>query len=490
MRFPRILPSLLIGAALTGCTDLELTNPNQPSTDTFWQTSDQAISGVNATYNSLLNNGTFGRWYVFAHDLRSDIGRVASPWPELSAFSKFQFPAGYDFEVNREIWQHTYQGIFRANQVIARVPDIEMDPALRDRVVGEAKFIRALLYYNLVTLYENVPLIVEPADPGERPATASPDEIWAQIEQDLTDAMAALPPSYTGNDVGRATSGAAASLLGKAHLQQRDWAAASGVLDDVIASNVYDLMPNYADNFTDQFENNVESVFEVQFGDRSFLSQGMRGLNIARMIGPCGPSYCDGRPTRWYFDEFMLSRTVTNAVDPRLDATMYYPGGPLVYNRTYADRYSGTPENGEIFFKKYGEYYLGLTDQDWDAGINFRVIRFSDVLLMHAEALNEQGQTQAAYPFINRVRQRVNLPALPAGLSQDAMRDAILRERMFEFGLEGQRFNDLARHNLLSTALAARDPEFATFVPNKSELLPIPQTERDLNPNVSQNPGW
>jgi hypothetical protein len=302
--------------------------------------------------------------------------------------------------------------------------------------------------------------------------------------------MAVLPPSYTGNDVGRATSGAAASLLGKAHLQQRDWAAASGVLDDVIASNVYDLIPNYADNFTDQLENNVESVFEVQFGDRSFLSQGMRGLNIARMIGPCGPSYCDGRPTRWYFDEFVQSRTVTNAVDPRLDATMYYPGGPLVYNRTYADRYVNTPENGEIFFKKYGEYYLGLTDQDWDAGINFRVIRFSDVLLMHAEALNEQGQTQAAYPFINRVRQRVNLPALPAGLSQDAMRDSILRERMFEFGLEGQRFNDLARHNLLTTALAARDPEFATFVPNKSELLPIPQTERDLNPNVSQNPGW
>jgi len=147
-------------------------------------------------------------------------------------------------------------------------------------------------------------------------------------------------------------------------------------------------------------------------------------------------------------------------------------------------------EDTLIFFKKYGEYYLGLPDQDWDAGINFRVIRYADVLLMEAEALNELGRTAEAYPFVGRVRARVTMPPLPAGLTQAEMRDRILRERMFELGLEGQRWADLARHDLLTPALQANDAEFDFFVAGKSELLPIPQSERDLNPNVKQNPGW
>jgi hypothetical protein len=494
MRF-RILPALALGAAVAGCADLDLTNPNAPSTSTFWRTGDQALSGLNATYNALLNNGTYGRWYIFANDLRSDIGRAMNFWPELGAFARTEFPSGYDFEINREIWQHHYEGIFRANQVIANVPNIQgMDVARRDRYVAEAKFIRALLYYNLVTLYENVPLVLTVPTPGDRPATAEPAAIWAQIEKDLTEARPGLPLSYSGGDVGRATRGAAGALLGKARLQQRKWADAATVLQEVISSGQYDLVPNYAENFTALNENNRESVFEVQFGERALLSQGVRGLNIARMVGPCGPSYCDGRPTRWYFDQFQTSRTTTGAVDPRLDATLYYPGGPLVYNRTYESRYpAGSPDAGEIFFKKYGEYYLGLTDQDWDAAINFRVIRYADVLLMRAEALNEaSGPSAEAIGLVNRVRTRVNLPALTSAqtATREAFRDAILRERMFEFGLEGQRWNDLKRHNLLSPALASRDPEFSAFVIGKSERLPIPQTERDLNPNVKQNPGW
>ena len=239
-------------------------------------------------------------------------------------------------------------------------------------------------------------------------------------------------------------------------------------------------------------ENNAESVFEVQFGGRPLLAQGVRGLNIARMVGPCGPTWCDGRPTRWYFDQFQTSRQPDGDVDPRLDATIYYRGGPPVYSRPFETRYPvGHEHENEIFFKKYGEYYLGTNadDQDWDAEINFRVIRYADVLLMQAEALNEQSLAGAA-GLVNQVRQRVGLANLPNGLSQPDMREAILRERMFEFGLEAQRFNDLRRHNLLTPALSARDPEFNSFVAGKSERLPIPQTERDLNPNVAQNPNW
>jgi hypothetical protein len=489
MNLRRLLPSALLGATLVGCVNLDVTDPNEPSTDTFWRTAGDARAGVNAVYNALQNNGTYGRWLVFATDLRSDLGMIQSPWTDLSNFTKFTFTS-YDFEVNRELWQHHYQAIFRANQVIARVPGIAMDAGLRDRIVAEAKFIRALMYFNLVTLYGNVPLVTTPPDPTDRPATVGPPELWAQIEQDLTEARAVLPQSYSGADVGRATWGAATALLGKAHLQQREWSEAEAALGEVIGSGLYDLMPNYADNFTDRFENNIESVFEVQFGDRSFLSAGTRGLNISRMVGPCGPSYCDGRPTRWYVEQFRQDTTVGGQADPRLDLTVYYnkPGGMDVYGTPFATRY--VADTSQLFFKKYGEYYLGLADQDWDAAINFRVIRYADVLLMEAEALNELVRTAEAYPLVDSVRARVSLVPLPAGLTQDQMRQRILRERMFELGLEGQRWADLQRHGLITPALQATDAEFQFFVAGKSELLPIPQSERDLNPNVRQNPGW
>jgi hypothetical protein len=309
------LSSLLLAAATAACADLNLTDPNRPTTDTFWRTAADAIAGVNAAYNGLQNNGTYGRWLVFATDLRSDIGMIQSPWTDLSNFTKFTFTS-YDFEVNREIWQHHYQTIFRANQVIARVPDIPMDPALRDRIVGEAKFIRALLYYNLVVLYGNVPLITTPPEPTDRPATVGPTELWAQIEQDLTEARAVLPRSYSGADVGRATWGAATALLGKAHLQQREWSEAAAALQAVIDSGPYDLMPNYADNFTDRFENNVESVFEVQFGDRSFLSAGDARAQHRAHGGAVRPELL-----RWPADALVLPGVPAGYDDRR-------PGGP------------------------------------------------------------------------------------------------------------------------------------------------------------------
>src|SRR5438874_5935318 len=229
MRLRRPFTCLLLGAIFAGCVNLDLTDPNEPSSDTFWQTPAQAVAGVNAVYNALENNGTYGRWLVFATDLRSDIGMILRPWTDLSNFTKFTFTS-YDFEVNQALWQHHYEAIFRANQVIARVPAIPMDATLRDRIVGEAKFIRALMYLNLVTLYGNVPLITTPPQPTDRPATVGPPQLWTQIEQDLTEARAALPQAYSGSDVGRATWGAATALLGKAHLQQHEWTEAEAAL--------------------------------------------------------------------------------------------------------------------------------------------------------------------------------------------------------------------------------------------------------------------
>jgi hypothetical protein len=311
-----------------------------------------------------------------------------------------------------------------------------------------------------------------------------------------------LPPPgvYTGADIGRATKGAALAMLGKAQLQQRKWATAATTLSQVTAMP-YNLIPNYADNFTDKFENNVESVFEVQFGDESQLSSGVTGQNIPRMIGACrtangvtpqpswvDPSYCDGQPTRWYFNQFFPDTTNRLVFDPRIDATLFWnkPGGEDVYGTQFTARYG--PTSNDVWWKKWSEYYV-IENQNWDNPINYRVIRFADVLLMQAEALNESGQTAAAVPLVQRVRTRAGAGTVPAGMSQAQMRDYILHERLVELGLEQSRWLDMARHDLLTAARAPDDPQFTNF-PAFKTLMPIPQNEIDLNPNLHQNPGW
>jgi hypothetical protein len=502
--------ALVAGGALGGCADLDVTNPNQRSSQTFWKSSDDAIRGVTAVYNALELLGVFGRWQAFANDIRSDIGTAQmSPWGDLANFNRFEL-SDYNFEVNRHIWVHNYELISRANLVTANAPSIDMDPGLRARLVGEAKFLRALAYFNLVTLYENIPLVTEPQLPESRPGTATPAQTWAQIEQDLADAAAALPASYPAGEVGRATRGAALAMLGKARLQQRKWPEASQALAQVISSGQYALLPNYADNFREETElRQNESIFEVGAADMwpTFV-----GISFPKMIGPCyrpgppmqdyNPTFCDGRPTRWYFDQFFASRQTNGDVDPRLDVTILYNdparASEMVYNATRGSYFADNPtttvrEDTMIFFRKYGEHNI-RADQRWDNPINYRVLRYADVLLMQAEALNEQGGANVAQAlvYLNQVRARANLPAI-AGVSGTALRDLILRERMFELGLESSRWNDLRRHDLTTSALAelrTHDPDFSRFIVGKSERLPIPTTELNLNPNVTQNPGW
>jgi len=493
MKLNRFVPGLLLAALLAGCADLDLTNPNAKTTDTFWKTDADAIAGVNAAYRALQENGTYGRWLAFAYDLRSDIGMSRSPWGDLANFTKSVL-GDYNFEVNREIWQHHYRAIFRANQVIDNVPNSNIDAAIKTRVVGEAKFIRALMYFNLINLYGNVPLITASSQPDLRPAAVAPDVAWAQVETDLKDAQNALPVSYTGADLGRATKGAATALLGRAYMMQKKWAEAATQLGTVVSSGTYTLLPNYADNFVAANDNNQESIFEVQFAGPQLLSAGTRGQNILKMIGPCGVGFCDGEPTQWFYTQFLTETTTSGGVDPRLDATLFYnkPGGMDVYGIPFATRYAS--RINDKFWKKGGEYYKVPDYQDWDNEINIKVMRLGGIKLLYAEALNETGQTSQAATQVNEVRARVSLAALPTGLNQAQMRDRIEHEELLELGLEQERFLFLKRQGWLTDAtriatLLTHDPDFSFFNPNKA-LLPIPQSERDLNPNVPQNPGW
>ena len=505
MRLRALLPALALGAATLGCrADTYLTNPSTPTVATFWKSANDASAGVTAAYNMLNQSGTFLRWFTFSYDVRSDEGVSFSPWTDLANHSKFAF-ANYDFEIVNLTWYKSYQAISRSNQVIAYVPGISMDAATRDQYVGEAKFLRGLHYFHLLTLYGgDIPLITAPVGVSDRPGPAGEAAVYAQLEKDFTDAAAVLPKTPFASAGGHAVAGSAQAMLGKVLLQQRKWAAAAVALAPVVNQRygTYGLVSDFGSLWTAAGNNSTESLFETQVGSTLTASTGVYGNNIGKFLGPCGPSFCDGRPTRWFVSQFFIDSTTDGKRDPRVDATIFYYRGDStsVHGLTWGQRASGPDasvykDTTNLFFRKYTDYALGSspTDIQFDAPLNVKLLRYADVLLMYAEALNESGQTGQAAPYLNQVRARVRLR--PASASdQTGMRAAIMKERLLELAEEGQRWNDLARAGMLSatglSTLQAHDDEFKNFTPGKSGLYPIPTSELNLNPSLHQNPGW
>ena len=488
-----VLTVFLLGSLfLVSCTDLVQTNPNEETTDTFYQNAEDARQAINATYNLLMAyNGTYGQWDFFARDQRTDLSYSNSPWTELSNFSKFTFAGGYDFTANYQTWFDQYATIARANRVIANVPEIDMNEEEQARIVAEAKFIRGLMYFNLVNLYGgNVPMPLEPMTAEEQPEQQTPDVLWSQIEQDLQEAQDVLPESYPASEEGRATWGAATALLGRAHLQQNEWDEAVDALGQVVDSGNYGLLDDYIDNFDADNENHQESVFAVQFFNETRTSENLVGNRTPKLIGPRQIAFADGQPTQWFFDQFKEDSTVSGEPDPRLEATIFYnrDGGFEIFGTSYDALYGDG--STEMFWKKYTEYYEDV--QEFDNPINFQVIRFGDLLLEYANALNEAGQTGDAYAPIDRVRTRANLQPLSQkkpNLTQAEMREQIEHEIIVETGGEGSRWRYMLRYDLFSQDLASRDSEFDSYREGR-EYLPIPQSEVDLNPNVEQNPSY
>jgi tetratricopeptide (TPR) repeat protein len=502
-----IIP-LVCGLAACEKDLLEQVNPNAPTTDTFWKTEADALKGINAAYAGIQNR-EITLWEIFMYDMRSDEGYSQSPWTELANVGRHIIP-DYNIPFNRELWTELYRGIHRTNQVLANVPGIEMDAALKERILGEAKFLRGHLYYKLVTLWGRVPLVTEVQIPTDRPRQATEAEGWAQIEKDFREAKAVLPESYTGLDVGRATKGGATAYLGRALFQQKKYAAAAVEFEEILAQvpALYDLMPDYKDNFTDESfgtENNKESLFEIQFnaadkgGFPNYdVAGGDESSERAQFFGVRGIGWCDGQPTKWLLNEFLKENDMDGNPDPRLKYTMTYKeSGDLLYGQTFDERGFGTNDR---FWVKYTNYWKP-TDS-YFSGINTRVIRLADVYLMYAECLNDAGNTPLAVEYANKVRRRSNMNELPTTMTKDEFLTQLAHDRVVELAGESTRFLDLRRWGLLSTALAGPmddwdlppneadfDTEFKTFSPGK-EYLPIPLYEIDANPNLEQNPGW
>lgn len=503
--------------SVTACkkyTDLDIENPNRVDESNFWKDGDDALQGLNAVYGNFYRNGSPGsRWTPFYMDIRSDDGYSTSPWNELRSVGALNITQ-YSFEVNYDTWWHHWRGVFRANQVIARVPEINMDETLKKRYVAEAKFLRALYYYDLVTIWGNIPLILEPSQPTDKPSQVPQEQVWAQIEKDLTEAAADLPLSYTGDDIGRATQGAAWGLLGRVHLQQKEYQETVDALQWLISGpgqSLYDLMPDYADNFKHTTENNKESVFEVQFkmrpengGDDGPTSN--VGTSRAPFFAPPGHGFTDASMQRWVVHEFLKEKTAAGERDPRLAVTALYdstdergPDYTMVYGATFTSKNYPPDMKDRVWYHKYlDDYFRPNEFEVFNSPINFRIIRFADVLLMYAEALNGLNRTAEAYQYVDRVRERAGMKKLSdvmPGLSQSAFLQQLMHERIMELTGESLRWNDLARWGYFDDPakldeLKARDPEFNNFVIGKSKYMPIPQTEIDINPNLKQNPNW
>jgi hypothetical protein len=506
-----ILLSILASFVFTGCEkDLDIINPNEATVEAFWKNQSDALAGVNAVY-STLHRGAISRWMPFYYIIRSDEGRSTSPATDIVNNMDQFLVTDYNFWGAYDIWKDIYVGVFRANQVLDNVPPIAMDESLKSRVLGEAKFLRGLFYYNLANLWGNVPLMLKTSSPNDKPLTASIEEVWAQIEKDLSEAASVLPPSYGPDDLGRATKGAAQALLAKTYMQQGKYSQALVPLQWLVegeGKNIYDLMPNYRDNFVITMENNLESIFEWQFqlnpsenhDDDTDIGRPDNlnyGTSLAQFFGPSGIGWSDGEAQRWVVDEFMLETTAGGERDPRLAASFLFdytdeagPDATMIYGQTFTQRYG--PANQRVWFRKFqNDHWKNF--EGYNSPNNWRYIRYADVLLMYAECLNATGATTAAYAHVDRVRERSGLAKLSVampGLSQGQFLEQLKHERVLELSGEGHRWMDLARWGDLGPAAAARDNAFNNFVVGKHELLPIPQQERDINPALEQNPEW
>lgn len=508
---------LTLALLTTSCVDdeaLTQLDPNNDSVDKFWTTDQDAVEGINATYSSLLTDGTYMRSTPLLLDLKGDDTRSNSPWGSMYNVGRFNSNVT-DAAIYGWAYETYYQGIYRANQVLTNVPKISFtDEALKNRILGQAYFLRGLYLFHAVNMFKNVPL---PTELAVYYPQKSQEEGWAQVIADFKAAADLLPTTYTnisGIDAGqkgRATKGAALGYLGKAYLFTKDFANAKTTFKQVIDLGVYALVSNYRDNFTDTNENNSESLFEVQFSrEAGGVALGWGGIpasnwgkTSARAItyGPRDFGWTDVQPTWALYNDYQLEKTTTGAVDPRLDATMFYnkPGGMQLYGVDFAVKYAPNPADlNDLFCRKYQNSDGAYADEkDWRSGINERLLRYADILLMYAECLNETGDTPGAYPYIQMVRDRVGLPNLSTvkpGLSQAAMREQIAHERFLEFPLEGHRFDDIRRWGWLENPtklawLKSRDAEFNSYAPGR-EYFPIPQLDMDNNPGMVQNPSY
>lgn len=388
-----------------------------------------------------------------------------------------------------DLWRGPWPGILISNIVLDVTPNLDIDASIKNRSMGEAYFLRAHYYFILLRYFGDVPLIIEPqsSDDDLYPERASKELVYEQIISDLENAAELLPPksSYSTSDIGRANKGAALGILAKVYLTLENWDKVVE-LTSQIESLGYNLNENYADNFNPFTENSIESIFEIQYesnGGFSFWSNENQASWLSTFMGPRGSDFVAGgwgwnQPTPEFINSYEQG-------DLRKDITVLYEGCPDFDEKKYDAAYSLTGYNVRKFLVP-----LDVSSSYDNSPLNFPVLRFADILLMKAEALNEQGNSVLAEIPLNRVRKRAGLENIASGLDQTSLREAILKERRIELAFEGQRWFDLIRVKNGQYGLDFLHSIGRTNATEKHLLFPIPQIEIDRNPKLSQNFGY
>jgi hypothetical protein len=455
---------------------------------------DQAVSALYGGLQIIISNqwqfGEFISDNTTLHFNPQDRGQG----PSLEALEYWQFLPSTSNITN--LYNSLYQQLVNVNTVLVTLPSANLDESVRSNFEGQAKFIRAYLYFQLVQHFGDVILLTEPIT---QPASAwtyarSPaSEVYDLIKSDLTTAVSILPSTQESSEIGRVTKGAALSLLGKVYLTQKDYSNAVSTLEQVLSMG-YSLLPSYALVFDPTFKNNSESIFDIQFqgnndlGESSGFTYNFYPRLSDGMVIPF-PGISGGG---WNI--------------PSLEMIGSYEDGDLRKDVSLAEGYYDKDNNWVAvpFIKKYYHDHNieGRPDDNWP------VIRYADVLLMLAEAINEGSGPNSAYTYLNQVRERAGLAPLD-GLDKESFRTAVLKERRIELAFENHRWFDLKRTNTpeeMATILNAygeiekENPTTSrggfgftaseySFQPHEY-LFPIPDTEIMINKDLTQNPGY
>lgn len=482
------------------CNDniLDKANPNEFTPQSFYKNGDQIVGAVNAAYSSLQSLDLFCREYFFLHDMRGD--DVASGGGQLETHRAQLLTGTHDASngVLMQVWRGWYRLIHQANQVIENAPNAteNVTEQLKLRVVGEAKFLRALAYFDLVTVWGGVPLMDTYAKAiGEDKPRASVEDVYALIIADLQTAITNLPlkAEYNASNVGRANKEAAQNLLARVYMQRGQYSLAEPLLEAIIDGGAFNNWSSvsYIENFREENEFNAESLFEVAFteanGGSSWDASGQGTSTEVTFRGQeYGPNaWRNLIPSTSLMEEYEKVADGDAKDDPRYNNTFYFIGD------TYSN---GTKVLENWGWKKYQKIYKA-DNEDQRSGINMRVMRYAEVLLNMAEVQNALGNDGDAIDYLNEVRSRtgVEMPAYPTANypvnSAAEVFRAIVHERRVELAGEQIRNRDILRWR----ALGKLTVEPLAYYSAKHALAPIPQAEINSNAVLTeddQNTGW
>lgn len=464
---------------------LDVPEQGKQQSAVFWKTTDDAAAGVNAIYGNLRSWENTAFPAISIESMGSDDADKGSTASDASFFLQFdQFTVDPDQGNISGFWNGQYRNINYANQVLDNVPGITMEEGLKARYLAEAKFVRALSYFRLVRAFGGVPLRVHvPKDPNTEYnlPRASVAEVYAQIEKDLTEAAAVLPPSYGAADIGRATKGAALTLHAKVAMYQKKWNDVLTYTNTVMGMG-YGLLPDYEKVFRIENENSRESIFEIQCA----LLPNNRDASNSQYSQVQGVRGITGGG--WGFN--VPSDNLAGAYepgDPRRDATIIFRGETT----PSGDFIPAAGDNPMYNQKSYVPFSLFVPNFNEGAQQNVRMLRYSDVLLMNAEAANELNNSTQAISSLEEVRGRArqgNAGILPKVTTTDQteLRSAIYRERRVEFAMEFDRYFDVIRQGRGAAVFGPKG-----WTAGRNEVWPIPQTEIDLSGGIlTQNPGY